>query len=42
MAGSADWGPWAQTILGILLIILSIILVIEGIQTLTKKKAKTV
>lgn len=40
-AGSADWGPWAQTILGILLIILAIILVIEGIQTLTKKKSKT-
>ena len=40
-AGSADWGPWAQTILGILLIILAIILVIEGIQTLTKKKGKT-
>ena len=36
--GSADWGPWAQTILGILLIVLAIILVIEGIQTLTKKK----
>ncbi|MDE5824476.1 MAG: carbon starvation protein A [Lachnospiraceae bacterium] len=41
-AGSADWGPWAQTILGILLIILAIILVIEGIQTLTKKKGQTV
>ena len=40
-AGSADWGPWAQTILGILLILLSVILVIEGIQTLTKKKQKT-
>lgn len=40
-AGSTDWGPWAQTILGILLIILAIILVIEGIQTLTKKKRKT-
>lgn len=39
-AGSTDWGPWAQTILGILLIILAIILVIEGIQTLTKKKSK--
>ncbi len=37
-AGGADWGPWAQTVLGILLIILAIILVIEGIQTLTKKK----
>lgn len=40
-AGSADWGPWAQTVLGILLILLSVILVIEGIQTLTKKKQKT-
>lgn len=39
-AGSADWGPWAQTILGLLLIILAIILVIEGIQTLAKKKDK--
>lgn len=37
--GGADWGPFAQTILGVLLIILAIILVIEGIQTLTKKKA---
>lgn len=37
-AGSTDWGPWAQTILGILLIVLAIILVIEGIQTLTRKK----
>ena len=41
VAGSADWGPWAQTILGILLIILAIILVIVGIQSLTKKKSKT-
>lgn len=40
-AGSADWGPWAQTILGILLILLAIILVIEGIQTLAKKKHST-
>ncbi len=39
-AGGADWGPYAQTILAILLIILAIILVIEGIQTLAKKKAK--
>ncbi len=36
--GTADWGPYAQTILSILLIVLSIILVIEGVQTLTKKK----
>ena len=36
--GGADWGPYAQTILGILLIILSIVLVIEGINTLKSKK----
>lgn len=39
MQGGADWGPFAQTILAVLLIILAIILVIEGIQTLIKKKA---
>ena len=38
MAGSADWGPYAQTVLAVLLIILSIVLVIEGIQTLFGKK----
>ena len=38
-AGGADWGPWAQTILGILLIFLAIILVIEGVQTLSRQKA---
>ena len=37
-AGSADWGPYAQTILGILLIVLAIVLCIEGIQTLSKEK----
>ena len=40
MAGSADWGPYAQTILASLLIILSIILVIEGVQTLFGKNKK--
>ena len=39
-AGGADWGPYAQTVLGILLIVLAIVLVIEGIQTLTKKKSR--
>jgi len=39
--GGADWGPYAQTVLGILLIILAVVLVIEGIQTLSgKNKAK--
>ena len=39
-AGGADWGPYAQAILGTLLVILAIVLVIEGIQTLTKDKKK--
>ncbi len=40
-AGGADWGPWAQTILAVLLIVLAVVLAIEGIQTLAKKKEKT-
>ena len=31
-------GPWAQSILGVLLIVLAIVLVIEGVQTLKKPK----
>mgnify|MGYP000260077975 CR=1 FL=1 len=38
VAGGADWGPWAQTIFGILLIALAIVLVIEGVQTLKNPK----
>ena len=38
-AGGADWGPYVQAILGVLLIVLAIILAVEGIQTLGKKKA---
>ena len=38
MAGGADWGPWAQSILGVLLIVLAIVLVIEGVQTLKNPK----
>jgi len=38
--GKADWGPYAQAIFGILLIILSIILLIEGVQTLMGKNKK--
>ena len=37
-AGGADWGPYAQAVLGVLLIVLAVILVIEGIQILTGKK----
>lgn len=41
LAGGADWGPYAQTILGLLLIALSVVLVIEGIQTLKRQKDGT-
>jgi carbon starvation protein len=37
-AGGADWGPYAQAILAILLVVLAVILAIEGVQTLSKKK----
>ena len=37
-AGGADWGPYAQTVLALLLIVLSVLLVIEGVQTLFGKK----
>ncbi len=36
-AGGADWGPYAQVIIAILLIVLAIVLVIEGVQTLSKQ-----
>lgn len=36
-AGGADWGPYAQVFFAVLLIVLAVILVIEGIQTLTGK-----
>ncbi|OUM68255.1 hypothetical protein PIROE2DRAFT_19897 [Piromyces sp. E2] len=38
--GKADWGPYAQTIFGILLIILSIVLLVEGLQTIFGKEKK--
>ena len=37
-AGGADWGPYAQTVLALLLIVLAVLLVIEGVQTLFGKK----
>lgn len=39
-AGGADWGPYAQAILAVILIILAVVLVIEGIQTLSKQKKR--
>ena len=38
-AGGADWGPYAQVIRAAFMIVLSVILVIEGVTTLAKKKA---
>ncbi|MDE5717690.1 MAG: carbon starvation protein A, partial [Lachnospiraceae bacterium] len=37
-AGGADWGPYAQAILAVILIILAVVLVIEGIQTISRQK----
>ena len=38
-AGGADWGPYVQAIVGVLLVILALVLAFEGIQTLFFKKA---
>lgn len=39
-AGGADWGPYVQCILGVLLVVLALILAVEGYQTLTAKDEK--
>ena len=39
-AGGADWGPWVQAIIGILLVVLAIVLAIEGVITIAKPKEK--
>ncbi len=39
-AGGADWGPYAQVFFGVLLIALAIVLVVEGIKTLTEQKKR--
>ena len=36
-AGGADWGPYAQVILGVLLIVLAVVLAIEGVMTIGKQ-----
>ena len=38
--GGADWGPWAQAVIGALLVVLAIFLVIEGWDTLFGKRKK--
>ena len=37
MKGGADWGPYAQVILGVLLIVLALVLAVEGIVTIYKQ-----
>ncbi len=37
-AGGADWGPYVQAILGILLVVLAVILAIEGCVTIAHPK----
>ena len=37
-AGGADWGPWVQAILGVIMIVLAVVLAIEGIMTISKQR----
>ena len=39
-AGGADWGPWVQVIVGILLVVLAVVLAIEGVLELANDKKK--
>ena len=34
--GGADWGPYAQVVIGVLLIVLAIVLAVEGVTTIVK------
>nr|WP_325297442.1 carbon starvation CstA family protein [uncultured Dysosmobacter sp.] len=38
--GAADWGPYVQAVLGVLLVILAVVLAIEGISTMSKAGKK--
>jgi len=37
-SGGADWGPYVQAILGVIMIVLAVVLAIEGIVTISKQK----
>ena len=37
-AGGADWGPWAQAIIGALLIVLAVVLAVEGVITILNQR----
>jgi carbon starvation protein len=38
--GAADWGPYAQAGIGILLIALAVVLAVEGCQTIAAQRRK--
>lgn len=38
LAGGADWGPYVQVALGLMLVILAVVLAIEGVTTIAKQK----
>ena len=37
-AGGADWGPYVQAVVGVLLVVLALVLAIEGVITIFGKK----
>ena len=38
LAGDADWGPYVQVVLGLMLVILAVVLAIEGVTTIAKQR----
>ena len=38
LTGGADWGPYVQVVLGLMLVILAVVLAIEGVTTIAKQK----
>ena len=38
--GGADWGPYVQVVLGVLLVVLAVVLAVEGITTILNQKKK--
>ena len=38
--GGADWGPYVQVVLGVLLVVLAVVLAVEGITTIANQKKK--
>lgn len=37
-AGGADWGPYVQTLFGVLLVILAVVLAVEGVITIARQR----